>query len=119
MDPKRAARRILEKPTTPSDYETECVRPYLRGCLLPPERVKKVEEYVFRVNACPDPKKGCPELIGRISELRGQRSALRQAKNGACNKHDEEDCRYRFRQLEAVIDAIALNEIASERECLE
>lgn len=120
------------------EYERECEQKELRGCLLPTEENSKVEEYKYRKRRCQSKGDDCGVLSARIGELQGQKPAMQQRKNQLCkwlkeqkNTHDvredsgerhpsEDDkqaCRYAFRRIEALIDAIAVNEINFEERC--
>jgi hypothetical protein len=116
-------RNFLAITETPSAYESECARPLLRGCLLPEKEGSTLEEFIVRVRQCPLPpnpqKEDCVGRRQRIAELNTMRPPLVQAKNEACSPATffPERCRYLFRRLQAVIEAVALNEVAYERGC--
>lgn len=105
-------------PGPPSAYEKECAQPLLKGCLLPAEPVPLAEEFMARAKSCPQPTTDCNTLAARVRKLQEQHPALRQTKNENCTGAlKEERCPYRYRQLEAVIEAQTINELMYERFC--
>lgn len=114
-----------------AEYHALCEKRPLHGCLLPPEKVTKIEEYQYRKRHCQARSEDCKELKGRVGRLQHELLALRENKNKQClaAKGDYDDsmkllafsnaCEYAVLQIAAVFDAIALNETYYEKACLD
>ncbi len=117
-------RRVLSEPKRPSDYADRCEPLLLRGCLLPPERVGQVEEYQYRLRHCAK-MKGCGSFAEQTSELQAQKQVLRGRIVQECFENEKDqpiiirsrECAYALRQIEPVIDALAMLEISFQTEC--